>query len=54
VSQELITMTEAKFFNAMREAQAYAWDAAVMSMVYPDGTKVELMTNDNPYRRERS
>ena len=52
MSQDVITMTEAKFFAAMREAQAYAWDAAVMSMVYPDGSKVELLTNTNPYRKE--
>ena len=51
MSEEILTMSESKFFNAMREAQAYAWDAAVASMVYPDGTKVEVASNDNPYRK---
>jgi len=52
MSEEIWTISKAKFFNAMREAQAYAWDAAVAAMVYPDGTKVELMSNSNPYRAD--
>jgi len=50
MSEHQIAMTEARFHDAIREAQAYGWDAAVNSMTYPDGTKVELMSNVNPYR----
>lgn len=34
----------------VRAACATAWDAAVWSMRYEDGTPVELVTNINPYR----
>ncbi len=50
MSEENITMTEARFYDAIRAAQEFGWEAAVAAMVYPDGTKVELMTNVNPYR----
>ena len=29
---------------------AQAWDAAVASLEYPDGSKVEVAANHNPYR----
>jgi hypothetical protein len=29
---------------------AQGWDAAVSSLEYPDGTKVEVSENINPYR----
>lgn len=29
---------------------AEAWDAAVASLEYPDGSKVEVAANNNPYR----
>ena len=31
---------------------AQAWDAAVASLEYPDGSKVEVAANHNPYRSE--
>lgn len=34
-----------------RQIAANAWDQAVAAMRYPDGTPVELMTNNNPYRQ---
>lgn len=33
--------------------QAQAWDECVSSMVYEDGTVVELATNNNPYRSQQ-
>lgn len=35
-----------------RATAARAWDEAVRSMRYEDGTPVELVTNINPYREE--
>lgn len=35
-----------------REAKAAAWDACVASMVYEDGSPVEIVTLSNPYRKE--
>lgn len=32
------------------DAVEAAWDRALGSMVYDDGTPVELMRNNNPYR----
>lgn len=32
---------------------AQAWDEAVASLIYEDGTKVELSQNGNPYRSSR-
>lgn len=32
--------------------RAAAWDAAVAAMRYPDGTPVELLANNNPYRED--
>ena len=29
---------------------AQAWDACVASLEYPDGSKVEVASNTNPYR----
>ena len=51
MSHGVITITEPDFREALRRAREAAWDAAVNSLAYPDGSKVELMTNDNPFRR---
>ena len=32
------------------EAKAEAWDACARSIVYEDGTPVEIATNTNPYK----
>lgn len=53
MSEPVWTFTDAEFKKLVREAGEIAWDAAVNSMAYPDGSKVELMTNDNPYRKEK-
>lgn len=40
-------------FDAWADAiRAEAWDAAVAAMRYPDGTPVELLANNNPYRED--
>ena len=39
-------------YGSIRLAMEAGWDAAVAAMQYPDGTPVELMTNNNPYRQE--
>jgi hypothetical protein len=33
-----------------RAALAEAWDAAIASLEYPDGSPVEIVSNANPYR----
>lgn len=32
------------------EIAARAWDEAIASLIYLDGTSVEIIANDNPYR----
>ena len=44
-----------KYARAALEAaaphlMAQAWDACVASLEYPDGSKVEVASNTNPYR----
>ena len=34
----------------LNEALAKVWDAAIASLVYHDGSAVEVMSNANPYR----
>lgn len=36
--------------DALREAAAIGWDAAVAAMKYEDGTPVEVVSMVNPYR----
>lgn len=36
----------------VRAAQADAWDRAVRSLSYPDGSPVEVLSNPNPYREQ--
>lgn len=36
--------------DALREAAAIGWDAAVAAMKYEDGTPVEIVSMVNPYR----
>lgn len=32
----------------------YGWDMAIKSLVNEDGTPLEVLENDNPYRRAKS
>ena len=50
----MLTMPESDFKEALRRSREAAWDAAVGCLTYPDGSKVELMSNTNPYRKEES
>lgn len=37
----------------IRKAQEQAWDEAIASLCYSDGTPVEVIANTNPYRNTR-
>ena len=47
-----VTVTKAQFQAILRLARAEGWDAAVSSMIYDDGTSVEIAHNVNPYRED--
>lgn len=38
----------------VRRGQADAWDRAVRSLSYPDGSPVEVLSNPNPYRAQEN
>lgn len=42
-----------EFDRWLDQVKADAWDSAVVSMVYADGTPVEIVANRNPYRTEQ-
>ena len=47
---DLITITRKQLQETIREEQAIAWDKAVASLTYEDGTPVDVAANTNPYR----
>lgn len=49
VSQPVVNSVEANK-ALLREAMAIGWDDAIKAMQYPDGSPVEIMINQNPYR----
>jgi len=51
LAQQVVNMSD-RLEGSRRELLAVGWDAAVAAMVYPDGTKVELAENNNPYRKQ--
>ena len=50
LAQQVVNMSD-RLEESRRELLAIGWDAAVAAMVYPDGTKVEVAKNSNPYRK---
>lgn len=38
----------------VRRGKADAWDRAVRSLSYPDGSPVEVLSNPNPYRAQEN
>jgi hypothetical protein len=50
LAQQVVNMSD-RLEQSRRELLAIGWDAAVAAMVYPDGTKVEVAENSNPYRK---
>jgi hypothetical protein len=50
LAQQVVNMSD-RLEQSRRELLAIGWDAAVAAMVYPDGTKVEVSENSNPYRK---
>ena len=49
VAQPVVNSVEANK-ALLREAMAMGWDDAIKAMQYPDGSPVEIMINQNPYR----
>lgn len=49
VAQPVVNSVEANK-ALLREAMAMGWDAAIKAIQYPDGSPVEIMINQNPYR----
>ena len=49
--EEKDKLTE-KLADEFRKGAIEGWDSAVRSMVYQDGSPVEVVTNVNPYRED--